>query len=201
MRPEWRIGLAAALALLGGAALAEPYARVAAPYYAAVARLIAREHPWSITEVGVTAGPDGHSKVLRLVGEVRRQRDDARPAALVVSRVEVGEAIETPIVFWTLLLVWPAARARQRWTRVAVGIAVFLGLEAITMAAQLLHPMAETSALLAHLPVAVRDAGPLTLWESWARFLEAGGTFVLAVVGALATLALSNTVGPRHAAH
>jgi hypothetical protein len=188
VRREWRFGLAAAVALAAGATLADPYARLAAPYYAAIDRLIARAHPWTIEQVTVSPDPGGQGAVLRLVGEVRRERSDPKPAAIVVSRVQVGEAIETPIVFWTLLLTWPAASARQRWLRLATGFAVFLGLEAITTAAQLVHSMAVATAVLAQQDPA------LTLWERWARFLEAGGDFALAVVGALATLAISNAI-------
>jgi hypothetical protein len=184
--------MVAAAALAAGAALAEPYAHLAAPYYAAVARLIARAHPWAIQQVTVAPDPGGRGSVLRLVGEVRRQRDDPKPAALVVTRVQVGEAIGTPIVFWTLLLIWPAASARQRLVRLALGAAVFLGLEAITTGVQLMHSMAEASAMLEGGSRGTQPDDPLTLWERWSRFLEAGGDFALAVAGALATLALAN---------
>ncbi len=187
MRPEWRFGLAAAAALAAGVVLAEPYARLAAPYYGAVDRLIARGHPWVIREVAVTTDRDGQDRVLRLVGEVRRDRTESRPAALVVTRVQIGEAIETPIVFWGLLLAWPAAGRRERWLRMAVGLVVFLGIEAITTATQLVHSMAAASAQLEH----AYSEDPLTLWERWSRFLEAGGTFVVAAVGALVAIAVS----------
>ena len=189
MRPEWRWGIAAAVALTVGGFCAEPYARLAAPYYAAVDRLVARAHPWSVTEVAVVPDPQSPGVVLRLVGEVRRERSDARPAAIVVSRVQVGEVIATPLVFWTLLLAWPAVASRERWARVAAGVPVFLGLEALTTAAQLIHSMAEAAALLV--------AGPLTLWERWSRFLEAGGNFAVAAVGALLTLAVAGGLARR----
>jgi hypothetical protein len=194
VRPEWRVGVAAAIALAAGAVCAEPYARLAAPYYAAVDRLLVGARPWTIREVAVTREPDGRGSVLRLVGEVRHRQGDLRPAALVVTRVQVGEAIETPVVFWTLLLAWPAASARQRFTRLALGAAVFLGLEAATTAVQLMHSMAEAAAMLER-ESRTQTGDPLTLWERWSRFLEAGGDFVLAVAGALATLALANAVG------
>jgi hypothetical protein len=188
MRPEWRLGIAAAAILAAGAFCAGPYARLATPYYETVDRLLVFGHPWSIREVAVTPDRDGRGTVLRLIGEVRRQREDAQPAAIVVTRLQVGEVIEAPLVFWTLLLLWPAASGRARWTRLAVGAAVFLGLEALTTAVQLLHSMAGASALLVH-----ADAR-LTIWERWSRFLEAGGDFALAVAAALTTLAAANAV-------
>ena len=191
MRPEWRFGLAAALALSAGAFCAEPYARLAAPCYAAVDRLVAGLHPWSITEVAVTPDPQSQGVVLRLMGEVRRRRADLQPAALVVTRLQVGEAIQTPLVFWTLLLMWPAATHRERWTRLGVGVATFLGLEIITTAAQLLHPMAEASALLSG------QLDLLTPWERWSEFLEAGGNFVVAATAALAAVAAAHAIGSR----
>jgi hypothetical protein len=201
VRREWFWGVAAAVALAAGAVLAEPYARLAAPGYAAVDRLIARAYPWTIGEVAVAPDPGGRGTVLRLIGEVRRRRGDPEPAALVVSRIQVGEVIETPIVFWVLLLAWPAANARERWWRLAVGTAAFLGLEAATTAVQLVHPLAETSALLARGSLPAPDEDPLTLWERWSRFLEAGGNLAVAAAFALATLAAGNAAGRSAARH
>ena len=191
MRREWRWAIAAAAAFMVGATCAEGYARLAAPYYAAVDRLIAEMRPWTIDEVVVANDPRDHGAVLRLTGEVRRQTDDPTPAAKVVSRIQVGEAVETPIVFWTLLLMWPAATSRQRWAYLAIGVPVFLGLEAITTACQLVHSMAAASAIVAG------ESDPLTLWERWSRFLEAGGRFVLELAAALVTIALAPRLQPK----
>ncbi|MGO9803409.1 MAG: hypothetical protein ACLPTM_02710 [Steroidobacteraceae bacterium] len=196
MRPEWRFTVAAIGALAVGAVCAEPYARLAAPYYAAVDRLIAMAHPWTIERVAVTTDPKSPGVVLRLIGEVRRQRSDLKPEAIAVSRVQVGTVIETPIVFWTLLLAWPAASARQRWIRLAVGVAVFLGLEAVTTATLLLYPVADVSSRLTH-----DEADPLSLWGRWTRFLEAGGTFAVAAAAALVTVAVSSSVSSRSRAN
>lgn len=174
MRPEIRWGLAAAAALAIGVTCAEPYARLAAPYYAAVARLIAIGHPWDVISVEVQPGKSNLSAELQLWAWVRRHAEDLKPAAKVRGRVQVGEVIETPVVFWTLLLVWPATSRRQRASRLIVGVPVFFGLEAITTATQLILPMAQASAILAG------DTDPVTVWDYWSRFLEAGGQFVLA---------------------
>jgi hypothetical protein len=191
VRREWRWVIAAVAALTLGVTCAEAYAQLAAPYYAAVDRLIAAMQPWTIEELVVTRDPKSPGMVLRLTGEIRRQRDDSRPAAMVVSRVQVGEAIETPLVFLTLILVWPAATSRERLLRLAVGLPVWLSLEAITTAVQLLHPMAEAAAILSG------DDNPLTPWERWSRFLESGGRFVLAFVAALLALTLTQRLSRR----
>lgn len=183
MRPEIRWALAAALALTIGVTCAESYARLAAPYYAAVARLISLGHPWTVVSVAVKPGTKSPSPELQLVGEVRRRPEDLHYAGRIISHVQVGEAVETPVVFWTLLLVWPANSMRQRLIRLAIGIPVFLGVEAITTGVQLMHSMAEVSAILAGEP------NPVTLWERWSRFLEGGGQFVLACGFALLVLA------------
>ena len=183
MRPEIRWALAAALALAIGVTCAEPYARLAAPYYAAAARLLSLGHPWTIVSVAVKPGTKSPSPELQLVGDVRRQPEDPRAAGRIISHVQVGEAVETPVVFWTLLLVWPANSMRQRLMRLAIGIPVFLGVEAITTAVQLMHSMAEVSAMLAG------ELNPVTLWERWSRFLEGGGQFVLACGFAVLVLA------------
>jgi hypothetical protein len=174
MRPELRWGVAAAVALAIGVTCAEPYARLAAPFYEAVDRWIAFSHPWTITDVGVYPGKSNLTAELQLQADVFRYRGAPNRAARVVGRVQVGEVIETPLVFWTLVLVWPAASTRERLIRLAVGVPVFLGLEAMTTATQLILPMAQASARLA------TDHDPITPWDRWSRFLEAGGQFVLA---------------------
>jgi hypothetical protein len=79
---------------------------------------------------------------------------------------------------------------RKRWIRLAVGIPVFLGVEAITTAVQLMHSMAEVSALLAG------ELNPVTLWERWSRFLESGGQVVLACGFAILVLASTKRSKP-----
>jgi hypothetical protein len=159
--------------------LAQAYSRLAAPYYAAVDRLIATDHPWEITFVGVMPGKSNLTAELQLHAFVRRSSSDSRPSARVVGRVQVGEVVETPVVFWTVVLMWPAAGIRMRLLRVLAAIPMFLALEAVTTAAQLVLPMAQASAILAG------DSDPLTLWDRWSRFLEAGGQFVVVFCGAI----------------
>jgi hypothetical protein len=187
MRVEWRWALAAAVVLTLGVMCAESYTRLMAPYYEAITRAMAAAYPWKVVDVGVALDDAaGHGVVLRLKGEVRREREDPQPAVLVVSRVQVGEVIEAPIVFWTLVLVWPAPSQRHRGWRVLVAIPIFLGLEAITIGCHLLTPMAEASALLAG------EREPLTLWDRWSQFLEAGGRFALETAAALPAVALTS---------
>jgi hypothetical protein len=185
MRLEFRLVVAVAAFALG-VVLAEPYARLAAPYYATVDRLIATGHPWDVTSVDVQPGKTKLSSELQLWGFVRRHRDDLNPAAKVQGRVQVGESVETPIVFWTLLLLWPAVSIRQRLMRFLLGVPVFLGLEATTTGTQLMLPMAQASAILAG------DNDPVTFWDHWSRFLEAGGQFVLALGGAIIVASLAS---------
>jgi hypothetical protein len=185
MRPELHWASAAAAAFGLGMTFSQGYARLAAPYYVAVDRLIAAGHPWEITSIDVRPGKSNLSAELQLQAFVRRKRDDRNPAAKVIGRVQVGEVIETPMVFWTVLLAWPAASIRQRTMRIIVGVPAFLGLEAITTATQLILPMAQASAMLAG------DNDPVTAWDRWSRFLEAGGGFVLSLFAALLTVALA----------
>ncbi len=186
MRREWTWVLAITVAFLLGSTCAAAYARLATPYYTVVAQAIAAGYPWRIVEVTVSQDESNHSAILRLTGEVRRSQAARRPAASVVSRVQVGEVIETPLVFWTLVLLWPARTARQRVWRVATGFPIFLLLEAVTTGCQLVHPLAEASALLAG------EQNPITLWEHWSRFLEAGGRFGLEVAAALLVVGITS---------
>jgi hypothetical protein len=194
VRREWRWSLAAVAAIGVGAVCAEPYARFATPYYTVVARLIAEWHPWKIDEVVVADEPRSHGAVLRMTGEVYRHRVDPWPAARVVTRVQVGEAVATPILFWTLMLMWPATTIRQRVRSLAMGVPVFLGLEAIGTGCQLVHSMAEASAILAG------SDDPLTPWEHWSRFLEGGGGCALALAAALLTVSVATPppAGGKH---
>jgi hypothetical protein len=169
------------------------YAQLAAPYYAGVARLMATNHPWDVEAVGVGPGKSNLSAELQLQGYVRRHREDRAPAARVVGRVQIGEAIETPLLFWSALLMWPATSLRQRAARLVAGIPVWLGLEAITTASQLMLPMAQATAILAG------DNDPVTGWDRWSRFLEGGGQFVIvcgcAIIVAAATSRRRSTRG------
>jgi hypothetical protein len=185
MRRELRWALAATAAFAVGVAFAEPYARLAAPYYAAVDRLIAIGRPWEIISVDVKPGKSNLSAEVQLWAFVRRHRGDPEPAAKVQGRVQIGESVETPVIFWTLLLVWPTASRRERILRYIVGIPVFLLLEAITTATQLIVPMAQASAILAG------DNDPVTGWDQWSRFLESGGAFVVVTFGALLTIGIA----------
>ncbi len=179
----WAVAATAALGL--GLTLAQAYSALAAPYYAAIDRLYAIDHPWEINSVAVKPGKSNLTAELQLHANVRRSSEDSRPSARVIGRVQVGEVIETPVVFWTVVLMWPAARIRMRLLRVLAAIPMFLVLEAATTAAQLVLPMAQASAMLAG------DSDPLTLWDRWSRFLEAGGQFVLVFCGAIAVCSIT----------
>ncbi len=191
MRLEVRWGVLAAAALAVGTMVAAPYARLMVPYYAAVDRLLAAGRPWVITHVAVGAGRAQLSDEVQIEAWVRRRQDDPKPAARVIGRVQVGEVIETPIVFWGLLLGWPAASTRQRVGRLALGIPVFFGVEAVTTATQLIVPMTQASAMLAG------DPDPVTSWDRWSRFLEAGGQFAVVCAAAMMVIALPRADGRR----
>jgi hypothetical protein len=185
MRREVRWMFAAVAALVIGAVCAKPYASLAAPYYTIVDRAFAIGHPWTPGIVEVKRNDKGPGFVLTSTSDVRRQPNDPRPAARTVARVQVGEAVETPMVFWTLLLVWPATSMRQWLIRTTVGLPLFLGLEAMTTAVQFIHVLPEASARLAG------EQDPMTLLEGWSRFLEAGGRYVVEVFFALVTIAMA----------
>jgi hypothetical protein len=191
MRRELWWGAITIAALTVASVGAREYARLAAPYYAAVAHLFALGHPWQIVSVEVRNSAVGLGSELVLIGDVRRQSSDVRPAARVVARVQVGEAVETPAVFWTMLLLWPAGYARQTPTRVAVGVPMFLALEAITTTMQLVHSLPTASALLAG------ATDPITLAEQWSRFLEAGGRYVVEVCGVMLTIVIAQRLSPK----
>ena len=170
------------VALLVGALGAQTYAQLAAPYYRTAAIWVARGRPWTITRVDVAQDPAHPGVFVYLHGDVRTATNAARPAATLIGRVQAGAAIEGPLIFWTILLAWPA-EARRRGALLLMGVPVFLGLEAATTVCQLLNGFAEASAVLAG------DPDPLTMWERWSRFIESGGRDVLAVCAALLTVA------------
>jgi hypothetical protein len=190
LRREWRWALVALVALAVGTTCAEPYSRFALPYYRFVATTIARFHAWRVMDVMVVRDASNHGGALSLSGEVRRHREDTRPLALVVSSAQVGEVVESPLVYWTLLLLWPAATRRWRLCALVMGIPVFLVLEAVTTPIQLVYSMARASAILA-------GEEPLTVWERWSQFLEAGGRFALEAVAAVFTATMTSLMVAR----
>jgi hypothetical protein len=193
MRLDWRWIVVPIIALAGGAIAAKPYARLAAPYYQAVAQLIAEGRPWQIVSVEVGSSASSPGAVLRLTGLVREFFSDVQPAAKLVGKLQVAAVIESPMIFWTMLLLWPAVSYRQRLARLALGIPVFLSLEAATTVCQLLNPLAYASAVLAGNP------DPMTPWESWSRFLEEGGRVALAFGTALLTVSIVSPARARSA--
>jgi hypothetical protein len=192
MRREWHVTVVAVAALAIGVVAAEPYARLAAPYYAFVARLFAHGHPWEVLDVIVGKDETGQVTVLRLDAIVRRMRDDPAPAAIVNSGLHLGAVAQNPVIFWSVLLLWPVRLIGPRWRVLLVGAPLFLGLEAVTTVCQLLNPLADASAVLAG------DAVPFTAWEGWSRFLESGGRFALALGAGLLTLAAAAALQWRH---
>lgn len=183
MRREWHIAAGGVAALAIGVLAAVPYARLAAPYYAWVARIFAQGHPWEVLDVMVGQDETGRTMVLHLDATVSRMREDAAPAAIVNSGLHVGALVQNPVIFWTVLLLWPTRLIGPRWRVLLLGVPVFLTLEAATTVCQLLNPLADASAVLAG------DPAPFTAWEGWSRFLEGGGRFVLALSAGLLTLA------------
>ena len=190
---ERRWLIAAMAALLVGALGAEIYARLAAPYYRTAATWVARGRPWTITQVDVVQDAPRPGVFVRMHGEVCAGANAEWPAATLIGRVQAGAAIEGPLIFWTLLLAWPA-QARRRGALLLMGIPVFLGLEATTTVCQLLNGFAEASAIVAG------DSGSITAWERWSRFIESGGRDVLAVCAALLTVASARRLVPTVAA-
>lgn len=183
LRREWRWLIIATAALATGALGARSYARLAAPYYAMVARLVCRSHAWQIDGVQVVS-QSGPGAVLQLTGTVRQRSDDPLPAARLVSKLQVAAVTQSPVIFWSVLLAWPMRGWRQRLKLLLLGVPMLLALEAATSVCQLLTPFAYVSALLSG------HANHTSGWEHWSRFLEEGGRVVLALGAALCVVAL-----------
>ena len=192
MRREWRWLAIGAAALAVGAIGARSYARLATPYYRAVARVMASMHPWQVASLDVVRqGRSG--AVLELTGTVRARAGDQEPSARVISKLQVAAVVELPVIFWSALLLWPVPPERHRLTLLLAGLPMFLGLEVATTVCQLVGPLGYASAVLAG------DDNPVTVWQSWARFLEEGGTVALALSGAVCVAAVwAGSTGRRH---
>jgi hypothetical protein len=184
MRPEWHQLFIASLALAIGALGAGLYARSAVPYYDVVARLLARGHPWQVANIQVKPGSVGPGSVIRLTGFVLSREKAARPEAAITADLQVAAVVEAPVIFWTLLLLWPTVSRGQRVGFFVLGIPIFMGLEAATTTCQLLSPLATASAILAG------EHNPLTSWDRWSRFIEGGGRIALAIGAAILTVTL-----------
>jgi hypothetical protein len=183
MRRELGWALIGAAALAIGTIGAEPYVRVLSPYYLSVGRWIARGHPWTISDVEIGADINGPGSVLRMTGTIRRRDVESEPVYRIVSRLQVAAVAESPVIFWTVLAVWPLGSARRRLGALLLGIPVFLGLEAATTVCQLLNGWAYGAEVLAG------NENTLTSWEHWSRFLENGGRLAVALGAAILTVA------------
>jgi hypothetical protein len=186
MRPEWRWVAAFGAALALGALCAPQYARLAAPCYQGIAMFLAQDRPWDIESVEVAEPAGGAGAVLRMQGVVRASPGSLRPVARLVGKVQVGAVVEAPVIFWTLVLLWPATGLRQRLARCCLALPVFVALEAATTVCQLLNPLAYASAVIDG------ERDPVTAWEYWSRFIEDGGRIVLAVGAAVLTVSISS---------
>jgi len=188
-----RVAIVVAAVLASGALGAEHYARLIAPYYAIAARCIAAPRPWTVTDLRVVDDDRSPGIVLRLQGAVRATPSDTAVAATTVSRMHVGAVIETPLVLWTVLALWPVSTPRMRWRLLAAGIPLWVALEILATVVPLLGPLAAASAVLAG------AADPLTLWDHWSRFLETGGRFALPLAAGM-LLAASARMSARRVA-
>jgi Protein of unknown function (DUF2919) len=189
MRIELRVLLGAMLALTVGILCARPYAQFALPYYSSVAGWIAAGHPWQITGLDIAPDDNAPGFVLRLTGAVFKHLGDAQPAGILISKLQVASVIESPVIFWSILIWWPLRSHWERAALLATGIPIFLCLESITTVSQLLTPLAFGSAAIAG------KSAVVTPWEYWSRFLESGGRIAMAVVAAVLTVALVRSVG------
>jgi hypothetical protein len=191
MRLEWRLIVGAVAALALGTLFAEAYTRLAIPYYSLVAHWIGAEHSWQITGLDIAPNESGPGAVLRLSGALPGSDGDAQPAAILTSKLQVAAVVESPVIFWACLLMWPVSSSRERLALLALGLPMFLGLEAATTICQLLGPFAYGSAVLGGEP------DPVTLWERWSRFLEGGGRIALALCSAMLAIAVAHRVWQR----
>jgi hypothetical protein len=114
LRLQLRFVLAATMALGIGACGAEFYARLAAPFYAGAAALLANNSQWQVTGVDVASEAAHPGIFVRFHGAISGPTKVSRPAATLITRIQVGAAIEAPLVFWALLLAWQTTQRAQR---------------------------------------------------------------------------------------
>jgi hypothetical protein len=166
-----------------------------APFDAVVARLLFLGEPWTVAGLEVVGGDTAGASVLQLRAEVRRSAADTDPAARVRTQLQVGAVAETPLLFFSLLLIWPS-RSWQ-WRLMAMGLAapVWLLLQALATTLPLADDVFTAAAILA----GAHD--PLTALERWSRFLESGGRIALAISAALLTGAAADGIGAQLARH
>ncbi len=190
MRSEYRWALAFAAALVFAALGARPYARLAAPCYQVIAGLLALSHPWDVVSVEVAQPSGAAGAVLRLKGLVYASAASLHPSFRMTGKLQVAAGAQGPLIYWTVLALWPAPTLRRRLALLALGMPVFVLLEAATTVCQLLNPLAWASAVLAG------ERDPVTAWEYWSRFLEDGGRAGLALLAAVLTAVMAARAVP-----
>ena len=187
VRPDSRRLAAAVAAVLLVGAAGDFYVRAAIPLYRIGSEWLIQDHPWQIDSLSVQG--DAGRRRLQMRSELRVKTWDREPAALVQSRLQLAAAKQNAVVFWPLLLLLPAGSMRRRLVLLALALPAFLVLEVATTSAQLVSPLMQTAAVIGG------EADPLTPWERWSRFLEAGGRVALDVCAALGCWALMPLMG------
>jgi hypothetical protein len=165
--------------------------RFAMPFYSVVSRCIADIRGWKVESLELRSsdrGPYGHALVL--TGSVSASPDNGRWAR-VVTKLGVGAIVETPLVFWLLLVLWPTRSSREWGWSIFAAVPIFLVLEAATTITQLIHNLPDAEAILAG------DLHPVTSWQVWSRFLEEGGRFAVVVLGASMAVSLGRWLNAR----
>lgn len=180
-------------AVATGVLLEHPLARMLVPWYTVASRAWSTGQAWRVESVGLRARGTGLGEEMQLHGQVARSRGDAEAAGLAVAHLQLGRVVVTPLIYWAIVACWPALSWGQRCWRMALGVPVYLALEGVTTAAQLVAPMAQASALLAG------ESDPMTLWLRWSNFLEAGGQFAVDITAGLATIVLAQVLVTRAA--
>jgi hypothetical protein len=186
------LGAALVLSVLGTLAAA-PYARLVAPLLERIAVGLGSVHGWQVEQALVERDARTGATVLRLQGTVRKGRAATDPWARINSHADAGAIVETPIVFLTVLIAWPARSARRRLALLALGLPVLLGVDALASAAALLDGFANAQAALDG------RAGSVSAWERWSDFCESGGRVALAIAAAVLLAALAGAAPPRPA--
>jgi hypothetical protein len=158
------------------------------PFYRVAARIISYDPRWQVEDVETSQSEHSPGRELKLHGAVRRLDTDTQPAARLIRRMAVGGVVEIPILFWALLIAWPLASWKKRLILLALGVPASLVLESITTVCQLVGEMAAVSAMLGG------DPNPVTLWDRWSDFIEAGGREALTLLFVLACVALVERV-------
>lgn len=169
-----RLALAWAMLLAALLRWGEHYIALFLPLYREVIGVLAPDY--RILKL-VTDSVEGRIEIV-----VYTLASDGTPQRLLTAWSSLGDALQHPLLLFSLLLAWPLSGLREALSRLALALPLLMLLEALGVPLALLGSLAQV------------DGATLALLDGWLRLLNNGGSWALSIVAALVVIGLTRPV-------